>query len=121
MQKLNCNSFMRPNVRETWEEQEQRWLAQLARQETRLQVIETTGLRSRSQSCRLATPAPGCLKSPAVADAARGKFSGRDETTSDSTVQAMVGSAQLTDGTDSGAVQPTSKKSKAKPQLMHSM
>ena len=36
--------------REKWEEREQRWLAQLARLETRMQLIETTGLRSRSQS-----------------------------------------------------------------------
>ena len=52
----------------------------------------------------------------AVADPARGKFSGRDETTNDSIVQAVVGSAQLTGGTDSGAVQATNKQSKAKPQ-----
>lgn len=36
--------------REKWEEREQRWLDQLARLETRMQLIETTGLRSRSQS-----------------------------------------------------------------------
>ena len=53
--------------REKWEEQEQRWLAQLARLETRLHVIETTGLRSRSQSSARSpewlpsSAASGCL------------------------------------------------------------
>ena len=67
------------------------------------------------QGCSSLKP-PGCLQSPAVADTARDKFSSRDETTSYSTLQAVVGSAQLTGGTDSGAVEPTSKQSKAKPQ-----
>ena len=106
--------------REKWEDREQRWLAQLASLETRLHLIETTGLRSRSQSTSRSverppsSATPGCL--PFSADTVKERSEGRSGSNKTTRDTAVVGASQLSDGADSGSVETTSKQSSVKPQ-----
>ena len=102
--------------REKWEEREQRWLAQLARLETRLYLIETT----RSRSCSLSlsqsvkqppsSATPGCLPDTAKE---RSKARGGSNKTMNET--AVAGTSQLSDSADSDSVQTSSKQNSSKP------
>ena len=93
--------------REKWEEREQRWLARLAKLETRLQVVETTGSRSRSQSSTRSREGPPPLATPT--DTAKQRSDGRCGSAGATSRSAVVGTSQLSDGADSGSVQATSK------------
>ena len=92
--------------REKWEEREQRWLAQLARLETRMQLIVTTGLRSRLQSTSRSMDRPPSSATSYSTDTVK---ESNKATTGD------TGISLMSDGGDSGSVQTTSKQGSVKP------
>ena len=112
--------------REKWEEREQRWLAQLNRLESRLQVIETTGLRSCLQSSSRSVerpPTPIAHDSIHMSvDTAKGKSkesSGSSKTTTSPTSgQAVVCAPKLSDGTRSDSAHSVSVQPQAHAQHM---
>ena len=97
--------------REKWEEREQRWLAQLARLETRMQLIETTGLRSRSQSTSRSMDRPPSSATSYSTDTVKE----RSEKRSNKATTGDTGISLMSDGGDSGSVQTTSKQGSVKP------